>query len=122
MRANGISNAQAGTQIVRVLDAIEHQKEGGFFQGIEHIVQRDMARLAGDFGNHPLMARATAGHAFEPLGIHRNHLDGMQFGVTHQVSNAGVVPLGVDEDFKDGIGLVTQLGDDGVKTVDETDL
>jgi hypothetical protein len=46
----------------------------------------------------------------------------MQLGVAHQVAHAGIVPLTVDKYLKDGIGLMAQLGDDGVKTVDETDL
>ena len=78
-----------------------------------------MPRLAGNPGHHPLMPHTAAGHAIEPFGIHRNDPDRMQFGVAHQIPHPGIVTFSVDEDLKNGVRLMTQFGNDGVKSVDE---
>lgn len=56
------------------------------------------------------------------FGIDRNNLDGVQLGMAHQIAHACIVPFGIDEYFKNGVRLMAQLGDDGVKTVNEVDL
>ena len=122
MSANGIGDAQAGTEVVRILNTVEYQKEGGFFKGIQHIIERDMTRLAGNPGHRTLMTRAATGHAGKAFCIDRNNPDRVQFGMAHQITHSGIMTFGVDEDFKNGVGLITQLGDDGVKAVDEAGL
>ena len=47
-------------------------------------------------------------------------VEALQFGVAQQVACPGVVSAGIDENLDDGVGLVAQFGDDGVKAVDET--
>jgi hypothetical protein len=46
----------------------------------------------------------------------------MQLGVTHEIAHPGIMTTGIDEYFKNSVGLMTQFGDNGVKTVDEADL
>jgi hypothetical protein len=37
-----------------------------------------------------------------------------------KIADTRVVPGAIDEDFLDGIGVVAELGGDGVKAVDQT--
>jgi len=43
MRPGGIGNAQTGTQIVRILNAIEHQQQRRLGQRVEHVVELEDA-------------------------------------------------------------------------------
>ena len=47
------------------------------------------------------------------------HLDALQFGVREQIAGPRIVARRVNEDFLDGVRVVTKLGGDGVKTVDQ---
>ena len=80
MCANGVGDAEAGTEVVGILDAIEHQKDGRFFKGIQYIVSRDMTRLTGNRSHRALMTCTATGHAGKAFCIDRNDPDGVQFG------------------------------------------
>ena len=122
MRTDRIGHAQAGPQIVRVLNAVEHQQESRFLQRIEHIVECDPAHFAGDAGNHALMVPIAARHAFKPLAIDRHDTHAMQLGMLQQITRPAIIAPAVDEDFKNRVRLVAKFGDNGMKTVNEAGL
>ena len=66
------------------------------------------------------MPPPAARHAFQALAVDSQDAHALQFRVTQQIARPGVIPAGIDENLDDGVGLVAQFGDDGVKAVDET--
>ena len=121
MRTDRVGNAQARAEVVRILDAVEHQQKSRLLQRVEYVVERDMARRAGHARDDALMPHSAC-HAFEPFGIDRNNLDLLQLGVTHEIACAGVVTVRIDEDLEDGVRMVAKFGDDGVEAMDEAGL
>ena len=65
MNAKGIRHPQAGAQIVRVLYAVQHQKQRRFSQRIQHIVYIHITARGVYIRRHALMARTT-GHRRKP--------------------------------------------------------
>ena len=67
-RAGELGNAQTGTQIMRIGDAIEHQNQRGFGQTIEHIIERHVAHLCRNTRHNALMGMAT-GESIQPCVV-----------------------------------------------------
>jgi hypothetical protein len=59
-------------------------------------------------------------HAFESPGIDGNDPHRVQFGVPQKVAHPRIAPVRSNENLQNGLRLVAQLGDYGMKTVDES--
>jgi hypothetical protein len=76
---------------------------------------RDFPR---DAGHHSLVL-ARRRHAVEASSVGLDHTGAQGLGARQEVASASVLARAVDEDLKDRLRLVTQLGENGVKAVDE---
>ena len=118
MDARGIGDAQAGAEVARIGDTVEHEQESRFLERVEDVVEMRHLAPALDAGDDPLMPRPRR-HAIEAPAVAGNDPDPLQLGMREQIAGARIVARGIDEDFLDGVGIVPKLGGDGVKAVDQ---
>jgi hypothetical protein len=114
VRADGIGDAQAGPEIVRILDAVEDQQQGRLFERIEHVVERDVTLCWIDGGDHSLVPGAGR-HRRQAPGLHRQHAHLGELRLRQQVAQPRVVATGIDVDLVHRAGVVAQFGECGME-------
>ncbi len=100
MRAGRIGDAQAGAEIVRIGDAVEHQQQRRLRQVVEHVVERDEALLRRDLRHHALMPRARR-HAVESRRIDTRDAHAARLGQLDEIAGAAVMPCRRQEDLRE---------------------
>ena len=107
IHACSIRNAQARAQVVRVLDAVEHQQEGWPLHRIERVVQAVAAGRLRHACDDPLVA-PVAGQAIEPLAGRGHYAHALFCGELQQVAHSPVGALAGGMQFDDGLRPLAQ--------------
>ena len=113
-----VRHAQAGAEIVRIGDAIQHEQQGGTREGLHDIVERQVALGRRDAGNYPLMPH-TARQAFQPRGIGGDDAHTRRACQSQQIPHPLVLAVSSDVDVLERFRRTTQSGRYGVEAVDQ---
>ncbi|MNE37023.1 hypothetical protein D3C80_1308610 [compost metagenome] len=113
-----IGGAQAGAEVVRVGNAIEHQNQrcalGAIEQLFEHCLAPDLARA--DFSHHALVHALNPGIHLATLGLADRHAV-LRGKLEQRLQARFAAPFG-QPDLLDPLGVMTQQGFHGMYAVD----
>ena len=121
VRAGAVGDAQAGAEVVRIGDAVEHEHErrlAGRVDRVERVVERMAARERLDARDDALMA-IVAGKAAQALvvAVDEPHPGGL--GARDELAHALVAPAGVDVHLDDRARRRLQANADRVEAEQE---
>ena len=107
VRARAVGHPQAGSKVVRVGHAVQHQQQRilytGRLQVFKQLVKRRDLRQRINPRHHALMAVAAA-HFGQAQAVRFHQLDAAVTRAVGELAHARIAPLHVVEDFKHGLG------------------
>ena len=121
MRASGIRRAQAGAEVVRVLNAVEDEQQrrlGKVGQQVEQVGKLLLADVGINAQHDALMAR-VAGELVKTGGVGGKNADAVLTGKGERVAGAGVLALFGKVHFAHGLRIAAQFAERGVKTIEQ---
>ena len=92
MGASGVRDTQTGTEVVRILHAVQHQNERVLFQAVEHIGKLDVAPRGVDLGHHALVP-ARPHQRIELVTVTVEHARAGGLGLGDELLHAGVLAI-----------------------------
>ena len=113
-----VGHTQAGTQVVRVGHAVQHQHEWRALHFFQHLVQRMARRQRVHAGHHALVARAT-GHGGQSVIVGLDQLDAGVACAFDELAHAAVAPAAVEMNFSDGLRRGLQPHGDGMEAEED---
>ena len=94
MGTSTVGHTQAGSQIVRIGHAVQHQQQRRLLQVVEQIVQRTLLADLADAGHHPLVAMAaTQTRQAQAIGL--DQVDVRLLGALQKLPHARIAPAGI---------------------------
>ena len=118
MRAERIRNTQAGAQVVRIGDPIQHEEQDLCAGCSDHVLYA-VGHLHRFHPSHHTLMLAMSDQALKPFRVYRDYTDVARLGCLHQVAQAGIMAPAVDEDLPHAVRMVPQPCSNCVKAEDE---
>ncbi len=99
MRAHRVCYPQAGTQIVRILHPVQHQKQRRLGRIFQHLLQRSGRGSCLDKGDYTLMSRASC-QTIESRCVGMVNGHPACAGQIRHLAGPRIVAAGIQEDFE----------------------
>jgi hypothetical protein len=110
VRADGVGDAQAGAEVVRILNAVEDEQE----RPVRRACRERRRASRGAASRRPWRSLPGAGRrapSLQARAVYRQHAHRGELGVPNQVTQASIVATGVDVDLAYCAGVVAQFGE-----------
>jgi hypothetical protein len=115
MHTESIRDTQAGTEVMRILDSIQHQKQRGLSEGIEHIVDIHIRTGGVDTRNYALVPGTTR-QSHKPCTVACNQPYTLGFCQRRQIAGTLIPSLRIEENLPDAGRILAQPAGNRMET------